>query len=208
VSEALAAWLAREEITDGRVLEAIARLPRRLFVPPDVERFADEDRPLPIGHGQTISQPLLVAHMTQLLGLRGTERVLEVGTGSGWQAAILAALAREVWSIELDAELAERARALLLDRLGIANLRLRVGDGRRGWPEAAPFDRIVITAATAEVPPALLEQLAPGGRLLAPVGDPLGAQVLRLVEKGADGRVEARDLFPVRFVPLRPPPGS
>jgi protein-L-isoaspartate(D-aspartate) O-methyltransferase len=207
VSSDLAQQLAAMGIRDARVLDATDRIPRRHFVPGPLRLIADADRPLPIGHGQTISQPYIVAFMTEWLRLAGEERVLEIGTGSGYQAAILSLLAREVFSIEVVPELSARA-AEALAALGITNVHLRVGDGRRGWPEEAPFDRIVLTAAPLVVPEPLLHQLAPGGRLLAPVG-PGEDQVLRLVTKDQDGALAARDILPVRFVPLTgddPPP--
>ncbi len=189
-------------IRDPAVLRAVAEVPRALFVPPRLRYEADADHPLPIGHGQTISQPFVVAYMTEQLRLGGRERALEVGTGSGYQTAILAKLAAEVFSIEIIPELAERARELLLDTLGLRHVHLRTGDGARGWPEAAPFDRIVVTAAAPEVPLALVAQLAPGGRMVIPVGDAPDVQVLRVVEKGNDGASVSTDLIPVRFVPL------
>jgi protein-L-isoaspartate(D-aspartate) O-methyltransferase len=211
MDERLARLLRAEGIRDERVIAAMARLDRARFIPEPWRAEAEADRPVPIGEGQTISQPSLVALMTELLALTGEERVLEVGTGSGWQAAILSALCAEVWSVERVPRLAARAQALLEDELGLANVHLRCDDGRQGWPEEAPFDRIVVTAAAPEVPPALLAQLAPGGRLLAPVGPEGGPQWLRLVEFGWDGRAHARDVVPVRFVPLvegafAPPP--
>jgi protein-L-isoaspartate(D-aspartate) O-methyltransferase len=202
MSDALARRLSAAGISDPGVLAAVAALPRAAFVPERLRAAADDDRPLPIGHGQTISQPFVVAFMTEKLGLTGAERVLEVGTGSGYQTAILALLAREVLSLEILPELAERASALLLGRLRLRNVRLRTADGATGWAEAAPFDRILVTAAAPEIPPALLEQLAPGGRLIAPVGGTEEVQVLRVVEKGAGGALAASDLLPVRFVPL------
>ena len=188
-------------IHDERVLHAFEQVPRHLFVPEVLRGEAESDRPLPIGFGQTISQPFIVAFMTQALRLAGQERVLEVGTGSGYQTAILALLAREVWSVEIVPELSERAGAMLR-ALELHNVRLRVGDGREGWPEAAPFDRIVVTAAPAEVPPALLAQLAPGGRLVIPVGADPELQQLELVVRGEDGVTTTTHLLPVRFVPL------
>ncbi|HET9554225.1 MAG TPA: protein-L-isoaspartate(D-aspartate) O-methyltransferase [Anaeromyxobacteraceae bacterium] len=205
---ALAAQLRSDGIRDERVLEVMARLDRARFVPERWQGAADADHPLPIGFGQTISQPWLVAWMTELLRLAGAERVLEIGTGSGYQAAILAALAGEVWSIELVPELAAAARRVLLDELGLANVHLAVGDGAQGWPEAAPFDRIVVTAAAPAVPPALVAQLAPGGRMLIPVGEPETVQWLRLVELDRDGRPREQELSPVRFVPLVRRPAS
>jgi protein-L-isoaspartate(D-aspartate) O-methyltransferase len=205
VTVELAAFLRRQGIRDERVLAAVAELPRRLFVPERLADSADADRPLPIGFGQTISQPFVVAYMTEQLRLRGGERVLEVGTGSGYQTALLARLAREVFTIEVVPELAERARALLIGVLGLDNVALRVGDGARGWPEAAPFDRVVVTAASPDVPPSLVAQLAPGGRMILPVGPELDVQMLRIVERGNDGQTVEVDLLPVRFVPLTHP---
>ena len=202
MSTALARRVEAQGIRDPEVLRAMAEVPREKFLPERLQASADEDRPLPIGFGQTISQPFIVAYMTERLGLTGRERVLEVGTGSGYQTAVLARLAGRVYSIEMVAPLADRARALLLDELGLGNVELRVGDGSLGWPEAAPFDRILVAAATADVPDPLLDQLAPGGRLIVPVGDEPEVQVLRLLEKGPGGDVVATDLLPVRFVPL------
>jgi protein-L-isoaspartate(D-aspartate) O-methyltransferase len=202
VTERLARTLAAMGILDARVLAAIAEIPRSLFVPEDVRDEADDDRPLPIGFGQTISQPFMVAYMTEQLGLEGDERVLEVGTGSGYQTAVLARLAREVWSIEIVPELAARAQELLERRLGLRNVHLRQGDGAEGWPEAAPFDRILVTAAPREVPEALADQLAPRGRMVIPVGEAPDVQMLRVVERGNDGADVWADLIPVRFVPL------
>lgn len=198
----LARTLEAMGIRSPLVLEAVARLDRARFVVPELRREADADHPLGIGFGQTISQPFIVAYMTERLGLQGQERVLEVGTGSGYQTAVLALLARSVHSVEIIPELAERARAVLRDELALANVWLRVGDGAQGWPEEAPFDRIVVTAAGPEVPPALLEQLAPGGRMILPVGPDPGGQVLRAVDRLEDGTVLEHDLLPVRFVPL------
>jgi protein-L-isoaspartate(D-aspartate) O-methyltransferase len=202
VSRSLARELESMGIRDPRVLDAVARVPRHLFVPEGLRLEAEADRPLPIGHGQTISQPFVVAYMTERLGLSGAESALEVGTGSGYQTALLALLAREVWSVEIVPELAERARGLLLGTMALGNVHLRVGDGSLGWPEAAPFDRILVAAAPDEVPPALVAQLAPGGRMILPVGAAAEVQMLRLVERGDDGVTTSRDLLPVRFVPL------
>jgi protein-L-isoaspartate(D-aspartate) O-methyltransferase len=203
VTAALAESLARMGIRDGRVLEAMAEIDRAGFVPERLRHEADADRPLPIGHGQTISQPLVVAYMTELLRLDGWERVLEIGTGSGYQTAVLARLALEVYSVEIVPELSARA-AEALAAIGIRNVHVRTGDGARGWPEAAPFHRILVTAAAPEVPPALVDQLAPGGRLVLPVGPEHDAQVIRLVERRGDGGAVSTDLMPVRFVPLVP----
>ncbi len=197
------------EVCDGlrrgpigrRVLEAMGRVPRHEFVPAEDIRVAYLNRPLPIGHGQTISQPFIVAFMTELLGLKAEDKVLEIGTGSGYQTAILAELAREVFSVEVIAALAEQARTRL-QALGYDNVSVRVGDGHEGWPEHAPYDGIVVTAATPEVPSALLEQLNPGARLVIPIGFPHDVQWLTEIEKLADGRPIERRVLAVRFVPL------
>jgi protein-L-isoaspartate(D-aspartate) O-methyltransferase len=174
-------------------------VPRHRFVDRGDEGSAYDDHPLGIGHGQTISQPYVVAAMTEALQLRPEARVLEIGTGSGYQAAVLARLCREVYTIEIVAPLAERA-ARTLRELGITNVRVRAGDGFAGWPEAAPFDGIMITAATPRVPQPLVDQLAEGGRLVAPVDEDLG-QVLYVYRK-VEGRLTREALFPVRFVPM------
>ena len=183
------------------VLQALARVPRHEFVPAAQVPYAYENRPLPIGHRQTISQPYIVALMTDLLDLRPGAVVLEVGTGSGYQAAVLAELAERVYSIEIVEPLAREARARL-DRLGYEKVITRVGDGYAGWPEHGPFDGILVTAAPDHVPPALLEQLKPGARLVIPVGEGADAQSLKVFEKAADGSLRHRDVLPVRFVPL------
>ncbi|MBI4798596.1 MAG: protein-L-isoaspartate(D-aspartate) O-methyltransferase [Desulfarculus sp.] len=196
-------------VEDARVLQAMERVPRHLFVPPAWLASAHADHALPIGQGQTISQPFIVAYMTELLALKGGERVLEIGTGSGYQAAVLSLIAAEVYSVELVPELCQEA-AQRLAKLGYANVQVRCGDGYQGWPEAAPFQAIMVTAAAPEVPPLLVEQLAPGGRLLLPRGPAGGLQFLVLVEKTLDGRLVTRELDPVRFVPLVgvPPTGQ
>ena len=203
---AMSAGLARSMEAMGigsrRVLEAVASLDRARFIRSELRHAADGDHPLPIGFGQTISQPFVVAYMTERLGLTGDERVLEVGTGSGYQTALLARLAGTVHSVEIIPELSERARTVLLEELALKNVSLRVGDGAQGWPEAAPFDRILVTAAGPEVPPALLGQLGPGGRMILPVGPDAAGQVLRVVDRREDGSVSENDLLPVRFVPL------
>jgi protein-L-isoaspartate(D-aspartate) O-methyltransferase len=186
---------------DPRVVTALLKVPREAFVPPDLAARAYDNRPLPIGHGQTISQPLIVAVMTHLLHLQPEARVLEVGTGSGYQTAILAELASEVITIEVVAALAADAEAKLR-ALGYRNIECRIGDGAAGWPERSPFDGIMVTAAAPGIPPPLLDQLAPGGRLVLPLGrDPLSQELL-LVEKDAEGALHERHLFPVAFVPL------
>ena len=186
---------------DPRVVDALAKVRREAFVPPDLAAHAYDNRPLPIGHGQTISQPLIVAVMTHLLRLGPTARVLEVGTGSGYQTAILAEITKEVVTIEVVEDLAATAEAKLRG-LGYDNVECRVGDGAAGCPERAPFDGIMVTAAAPSMPEALIDQLAPGGRLVIPLGrDPLSQELL-LVEKDAQGAVHERHLFPVAFVPL------
>jgi protein-L-isoaspartate(D-aspartate) O-methyltransferase len=188
-------------VADPAVLEAMRSVPRHEFVVPDYRDFAYADRPLPIGLGQTISQPYIVALMTELIEPEPGDRVLEVGTGSGYQAAVAAAIVEHVYSIELLPELATTA-ADRLARLGVANVDVRAGDGYLGWPEHAPFDGILVTAGADHVPPPLVEQLATGARMIIPVDAADGGQVLQVVEKLADGSVEVRDVALVRFVPL------
>lgn len=191
--------IAGRGIRDGPLLAAMRRVPRHRFVPPSEAPFAYDDGALPIGEGQTISQPFVVAFMTQALQLTGREKVLEVGTGSGYQAAVLAELGVRLFTIELVPALAERA-ARTLRELGYANVQVRIGDGSLGWPQEAPFDAIIVTAAAPAVPPALLEQLAVGGRLILPVGE--GEQMLVLYRRTPQGYHRA-ELLPVAFVPLR-----
>ncbi|HOI96027.1 MAG TPA: protein-L-isoaspartate(D-aspartate) O-methyltransferase [Syntrophobacter fumaroxidans] len=186
---------------DPRVMEIMARVPRHEFVPAAERTYAYENRPLPIGYGQTISQPYIVAVMTDLLEVGSESTVLEVGTGSGYQAAILAEYVRSVYSIEIIEELAESA-AERLKRLGYDNVRVRTGDGYHGWKEHAPFDGIVVTAAAGHIPPPLLDQLKPGGRMIIPVGGPFFVQQLMLVEKDEQGKTRTRQILPVAFVPL------
>jgi protein-L-isoaspartate(D-aspartate) O-methyltransferase len=200
--EALANSLASDGIRNPAVLAAVKTVPRHHFVPSDLANEAYDDRPLPIGSGQTISQPYVVAYMTEALGLSRGDRVLEVGTGSGYQAAILAELGAEVFSVEIIPELSERARAAL-DRSGYEGVKLRVGDGYAGWPSAAPFQGVIVTAAATRIPPPLIEQLAPNGRLVMPVEDPTSRhQWIVLLEKDADGQISERRTLPVRFVPM------
>lgn len=194
----VAAQIEARGVRDGRVLEAMRKVERHLFVPEELRAHAYEDRPLPIEHGQTISQPYIVALMTDLARVGSDARVLEIGTGSGYQAAVLSVLAKEVYSIEIVEALATEARERL-ERLGYRNVVVRAGDGYRGWPEQAPFDAILVTAAPPEIPAPLLEQLAPGGRLVAPVGE--RAQDLVVVERTEKGLVR-RSVLPVRFVPM------
>jgi len=184
-----------------RVLEAMRRVPRHSFVPADLRDHAYEDRPLPIGYGQTISQPYIVALMTDMLRLPPGGRALEIGTGSGYQAAILAALGNDVFTIEIIPALAQQA-ATRLSEAGFGAVKVRQGDGYFGWPDKAPFDGIVVTAAAPQIPPPLLEQLKPGGRMIIPVGAAFLVQQLILVEKLADGAIRTDVLLPVAFVPL------
>lgn len=185
----------------ARVMSAMARVPRHEFVPARLRKAAYENRPLPIGYGQTISQPYIVALMTDLLSVKPHHVVLEVGTGSGYQAAVLSELAAEVHSIEIIEPLGDAARERLKD-LGCSNVRVTIGDGYYGLPSAAPFDGIVVTAAPSHIPPPLIRQLKPGARMVIPVGGAFMTQQLMLVEKGADGRVTTRQVLPVVFVPL------
>jgi len=186
------------DVRDARVLDALARVPRELFVPDASKPEAYADHPVPIGHGQTISQPYIVAYMTAALRLAPSHRVLEVGTGCGYQTAVLAELAREVFSVEVIPALAEDARARL-DRIGYRNVHITVGDGHRGWSEHAPYDRVLVAAAAEAVPPALVEQLADTGILVIPVG--VSNQELRVLQKHGT-RVDLLGTLPVRFVPL------
>ena len=189
------------EAIDPAVMAAIDRVPRHEFVPEDLQSVAYANRPLPIGHGQTISQPYIVALMTHLLGVRPGHGALEIGTGSGYQAAVLAELAADVHTIEIVEPLA-RLSTRRLARLGYDGVSTRLGDGYYGWPDAAPFEAIIVTAAAAHVPPPLVEQLAPGGVLVIPVGEPFSVQLLLLVRKLENGEVSVRQILPVRFVPL------
>jgi protein-L-isoaspartate(D-aspartate) O-methyltransferase len=191
----------RSRRIDPAVLRAMREVPRHLFVPEAARRFAYENRPLPIGHEQTISQPYIVALMTDLLKVRPGDTVLEVGTGSGYQAAILARLVRRVHTVEIVEPLAAQAKARLA-RLGYANVEVRSGDGYAGWPEWAPFDRIIVTAGADHVPQPLLDQLRPGGRMVIPLGGKPDRLELTIVDKDSEGRVRMRALLPVRFVPL------
>lgn len=190
--------IRRRGVTDPRVLGAMERVPRHLFVPEAYRDRAYEDHPLPIGEGQTISQPYIVALMSSLVELNGDEKVLEIGTGSGYQAAVLSHLAREVYTIEILEPLGQRARTTLAD-LGYSNVRVRIGDGYKGWPEEAPFDAIVVTAAPEEIPQALIDQLKVGGKMVIPVGSFF--QDLLVITKTHRG-IKKRNVIPVRFVPM------
>jgi protein-L-isoaspartate(D-aspartate) O-methyltransferase len=187
-------------VKDARVLDAMRTVPRERFVPPELAARAYDDGPLPIGQGQTISQPYIVAYMTEALGVTSAHTVLEIGTGSGYQAAILGELARHVYTIEIVSELASRAAATLKS-LGYANVDVRAGDGYAGWPEHAPFDRILVTAAPEQIPQPLIDQLAVGGRLVAPVGSQGDAQWITIVDRTPQGIVQKRTIA-VQFVPF------
>ena len=190
-----------KERLDLRVMAIMGRVPRHEFVPDSVRAYAYRNRPLPIGHGQTISQPYIVALMTDLLKVDAEDVVLEVGTGSGYQAAVLAELVAQVYTIEIIEPLGEQAKGRL-QRLDYGNVQVRVGDGYYGWEAHAPFDAVIVTAAASHVPPPLIRQLKPGGRMVIPVGSRFFTQYLMLVEKDAKGKVTTRQILPVRFVPL------
>jgi len=190
--------IAARGVRDKRVLQAMREVPRHLFVPQDLQSYAYLDTPLPIGHEQTISQPYIVGFMTEALKLKPEDRVLEVGTGSGYQAAVLSVLVREVYSIEIVEPLAKESAARL-QRLGYSNVKVRAGDGYRGWPEAAPFDAIIVTAAPDHIPQPLLDQLSTGGRLVIPLGQYF--QTLIRVRRTSRG-FKTDKLLPVRFVPM------
>jgi len=195
-----AGWTGRPHLTP-RVRTALLAVRREAFVPAALREEAYANHPLRIGHGQTISQPFIVALMTDLLDPAPDHVVLEVGTGSGYQAAVLAALVRHVYSIEIIPALSEQAQAALTQE-GVGNVTLRIGDGAAGWPEHAPYDGIIVTAAGPTVPPALVAQLRPGGRMVIPLGEPFSDQMLTLVVKNAGGGLTHQDILPVAFVPL------
>jgi protein-L-isoaspartate(D-aspartate) O-methyltransferase len=194
--------VAARGVKNERVLAALRKVPRHEFVPDDVRAQAYADRPLPIGEGQTISQPYIVGYMTEVIDPQPGHKVLEVGTGSGYQSAVLAELAGEVYTIELLPKLAEAARQRL-ERLGYKNVHVKAGDGYLGWPAKAPFDAVLVTCGAKEVPEPLFQQLKEGGRMVLPVGQPWGEQTLRLITKGPGGKRDVKDLLAVRFVPLR-----
>ena len=199
-TEETAEWIGKSALSP-RVMDAMGRVPRHLFVPSDLQDMGYLNRPLPIGYGQTISQPYIVALMTDLLEPEEGDVAFELGTGSSYQAAVLAELVAEVYTVEIVPPLADSA-AERLAALGYDNVTVRAGDGYFGWPEHAPFDIIVVTAAASHVPPPLIVQLKPGGRMVIPVGSPFLTQHLLLVEKGEDGGVTSRQILPVLFVPL------
>lgn len=191
----------RLPVKDNAVLAAMRRVPRHAFVPEDLQAYAYENRPLPIGYNQTISQPLIVAHMSELLELNATHKVLEIGTGSGYQAAVLGELCDSVYSIEIIPQLGKRAGAILAE-LGYDQVRVRIGNGYKGWPEQAPFDRMIVTCAPDDIPEALIEQLKPEGRIIIPVGNPRETQYLVVVKKNKKGEIITEKQYPVRFVPM------
>lgn len=198
-------WMVKTQIEargihNPLVLKALHTVPRHLFVPPELRNNAYEDRPLPIGYQQTISQPYIVAFMSEAINAQPTDRVLEIGTGCGYQAAILSRICHEVFTIEIVEPLAQQAQKTLTE-LGYSNIHTKIGDGYEGWPEAAPFDAIIVTAASPKIPPALINQLKMGGRLIMPVGEHLSNQSLIKITKTPNGLLEDH-LMPVRFVPL------
>lgn len=196
----LIAEIRAKGVKDEKVLNALSSVPRHRFVTAETKASSYDDNPLPIGSGQTISQPFIVAYMTEALDLKPNDRVLEIGTGSGYQACVLSRLVHDVYSIEIIKELGETAKEALND-IGVNNVHVRIGDGYQGWPEEGPFDAIIITAAPPEIPQELVNQLKVGGRLIVPVGKS-GTQWLKLLTKKADGKIEAKTLIPVRFVPM------
>ncbi|WP_193214521.1 protein-L-isoaspartate(D-aspartate) O-methyltransferase [Luteolibacter marinus] len=196
----VAEQIERRGVKDPRVLAAMRKVPRHEFVPAEVQGHAYDDRPLPIGHGQTISQPYIVAFMTEALALEGDEKVLEIGTGSGFQAAVLGELAKQVYTIEIVEPLGRNA-AEVLKRLGYDNVKTRIGDGFQGWREEAPFDAVIVTCAPDDVPRPLVDQLADGGRMIIPVGPEGKAQQLVLLRK-KNGHLTRTESLPVRFVPM------
>jgi protein-L-isoaspartate(D-aspartate) O-methyltransferase len=200
-------YLTGRTVLDARVMQALQQVPRHAFVPVEFQPGAYANHPLPIGHGQTISQPYIVALMTDLIQPREEDVVLEIGTGSGYQAAILSRLVKQVYSLEIVDELAEQASERLR-RLGYDNVEVRSGNGHFGWPEHAPYDAILVTAAAPWMPPALIEQLSPGGTLVIPIGEQGIGQELRVVSKDAHNRVSERNVLPVIFVPMTGAPSA
>jgi protein-L-isoaspartate(D-aspartate) O-methyltransferase len=191
--------IAARGVKDPGVLRAMGTVPRHLFVDPAFRADAYADRPVPIGEGQTMTQPYIAARMTELLDIQPADRILEIGTGSGYESAVLSSLARHVYSIEILPDISRRAQERLHE-LGCTNVSFRIGDGYRGWPDAAPFDGIIVTAAPRQIPPALLDQLAPNGRMVIPVGDFF--QELKVFARDAKGEVTETSVLPVRFVPM------
>ncbi len=193
--------IKKRGITDQTILDAMKKVNRHEYVQENFERLAYSDRPVPIGYGQTISQPYIVAFMSHKLNVASHHKVLEIGTGSGYQAAVLAELSDHVYTIEIIPELAKRAEKVL-KKNDYDNITIRIGDGYKGWPEHAPFDRIMVTAAPKEIPEKLVEQLAPGGIMVLPVGETVMMQYLWLITKDNDGQIEKEKILPVRFVPM------
>lgn len=193
--------IASRDVSDPEVLEAMRAIPRHRFVPDEHKNAAYTDQPLPIGHGQTISQPYIVAYMTEQLKLDSGEKVLEIGTGSGYQAAVLSAITDNVYTIEIIEPLAETARKRF-EELGLTSIKTKTGDGYYGWEKYSPYDAIIVTAAAGHVPPPLIKQLKPGGRIVIPVGGVYQVQTLMLIKKQEDGSVQSQQLLPVRFVPM------
>lgn len=188
-------------VKDQKVLAAMRRVPRHRFVPADYRDMAYQNSPLPIGHKQTISQPVIVAHMTELLDVQPNDRILEIGTGSGYQAAVLGELCEHVFTMEIVTPLGKQAKDLL-DELGYKQVRVRIGNGYLGWPEEAPFDKIIVTCAPYQIPQPLLDQLAPGGRMVIPVGGQFQTQYMVEVSKNQKGKISKKEHYPVRFVPM------
>jgi protein-L-isoaspartate(D-aspartate) O-methyltransferase len=193
--------IEKRGVKDPATLVALRKTPRHLFVPPNIIADAYDDRPLPIGYGQTISQPYIVAYMTEIIKPQPGHKVLEIGTGSGYQAAVLSGIVKEVYTIELIDSLGKQAKNRLA-KLNYKNVTVKTGDGYHGWKDKSPFDAIVVTAAAEHIPPPLIEQLKEGGRMIIPVGSPFMVQQLMLVEK-KDGKVRTTSLMPVRFVPFK-----
>ncbi|TFH19806.1 MAG: protein-L-isoaspartate(D-aspartate) O-methyltransferase [Bacteroidia bacterium] len=188
-------------VRDQKVLTAMRRVPRHRFVPAEHQDLAYQNSPLPIGYNQTISQPVIVAHMTELLDIQLNDRILEIGTGSGYQAAVLGELCKHVFTMEIVAPLGKRA-SNLLSELGYDQIKVRIGNGFQGWPEEAPFDKIIVTCAPDKIPQALLDQLAPGGRMVIPVGGQFQTQYMVEVTKNQTGKISKKEHYPVRFVPM------
>jgi protein-L-isoaspartate(D-aspartate) O-methyltransferase len=188
-------------VRDQKVLAAMRRVPRHRFVPAEYRDMAYQNSPLPIGHKQTISQPVIVAHMTELLDVQPNDRILEIGTGSGYQAAVLGELCEHVFSMEIVTPLGKQAKDLL-NELGYKQVRVRIGNGYQGWPEEAPFDKIIVTCAPDQIPQPLLDQLAPGGRMVIPVGGQFQTQYMVEVSKNQKGKISKKEHYPVRFVPM------
>ena len=194
-------FYAYNPVRDQKVLAAMRRVPRHCFVPADYRDMAYQNSPLPIGHKQTISQPVIVAHMTELLDIKSDDRILEIGTGSGYQAAVLGELCEHVFTMEIVSPLGKQAKNLLFE-LGYKQIQVKIGNGYQGWPEEAPFDKIIVTCAPDQIPQPLLDQLAPGGRMVIPVGGQFQTQFMVEVSKNQKGKISKKEHYPVRFVPM------